>query len=248
MGRGREDRSATTPTSDLLSPLHFGFRSRPAARATYVGPDGQVHTLLWPHHVQRHVLAMDGQHYLLADVAQILGLHDSTLRKLRRRPEVFRGSCYGRCGGIRIYLFTGGDIDRISSHLAERSAAGFGRRGRPRMWSPAEAKERERAQLRTNYYRRRADALAANGDVDRAKTYLDRREALLDSLHQQSMLRMQELMARRTIGDGRKLGPAPARRPRHRARRTTVRDRQSPTVTPTFEFFTSDSVKRTTPQ
>jgi hypothetical protein len=108
---------------------------------------------------------------------------------------------------LAIYLYTDADIDRISSHLAERSAAGCGRRGRPRMWSAAEAKERERAQLRTNYYRRRAEALVAKGDAAKAKTYLDRREALLDSLHQQSMLRSQELIAVRTIGDGRKPRP-----------------------------------------
>jgi len=42
----------------------------------------------------------------------------------------------------------------------------------------------------------------------RAETYLDRRETLLDNLREQSMLRMQELMAMRTIGDGRKPRPA----------------------------------------
>jgi hypothetical protein len=136
-------------------------------------------------------------------------MHDSTLRKLRWRcPEVFRGSHYARCGGMRIYLFTGGDIDRISSYLAERSAAGCGKRGRPRMWSPAEAKERERAQLRTNYYRRRAEALAANGDAARAKAYLDRREKLLDILHKQSIHRTQELMVTQKVGDGRKRRPS----------------------------------------
>jgi hypothetical protein len=108
-----------------------------------------------------------------------------------------------------IYVYTEGDIDRISKHLAERSAAGCGKRGRPWMWSPAEAKQRERAQLRTNYYRRRAEALAAKGDATRAKTYLDRRETLLDSLREQSMLRTQELMATRTIGDGRRPPPFP---------------------------------------
>jgi hypothetical protein len=209
MGRAEADRSAPAPTSDLISPLGLGFRrSAHAARATYVSPDGQVHPLPWPHHVQRHVLALDGQHYLLADVAQIFDMHDSTLRKLRwRHPEVFRGSYYDRCGDIAIYLYTDADIDRISSHLATRSAARGGRRGRPRMWSAAEAKERERAQLRTNYYSRRAEALVAKGDAAKAKTYLDRREALLDSLHQQSMLRSQELIAVRTIGDGRKPRP-----------------------------------------
>jgi hypothetical protein len=147
---------------------------------------------------------MDGQYFLLADVAEMVDVHDTTLRKLRWRcPEVFRGSYYARCGNMPIYLYTDGDIDRISSYLAERSAAGCGKRGRPRMWSAAEAKERERAQLRTNYYRRRAEALPAKGDAARAKTYLDRREAVLDSLHAQSMLLMQELMAMRTIGDGR---------------------------------------------
>jgi hypothetical protein len=33
------------------------------------------------------------------------------------------------------------------------------------MWSSAEAKEREHAQLRTNYYRRRAEALLAQGEA-----------------------------------------------------------------------------------
>jgi hypothetical protein len=75
------------------------------------------------------------------------------------------------------------------------------------MWSAAEAKERERAQLRTNYYRRRAEALAAKGDAAGAKTYLDRRETLLDRLHAQSMHRTQELLAMRTMGDGRKPRP-----------------------------------------
>jgi hypothetical protein len=204
MGRGQADRSATTPTSDLISPLGFGFRrSAHAAAAMYVGPDGQVHPLPFPHHVQRHVLAMDGQHYLLADLAAALDLRDSTLRKLRWRcPEVFRSSYYGRCGNLRIYLYTWADLDRISAYLIQRSAAGFGRRGRPRMWSAAEAKERERAQLRTNYYRRRAEALLAKGDAAKAKTYMDRRETMLNSLHRQSMLRTQELTAMRTIGHG----------------------------------------------
>jgi hypothetical protein len=71
------------------------------------------------------------------------------------------------------------------------------------MWSPADAKERERAQLRTNYYRRRAGALLAKGEARGAKTYLDTRETVLDSLHKQSMHRRQELTAMRTIGDGR---------------------------------------------
>jgi hypothetical protein len=75
------------------------------------------------------------------------------------------------------------------------------------MWTAAEARERERAQLRTNYYRRRAEALLARGDADRAKTYLDKREAVLGSLREQSMLRTQELVATRTIGDGRKPRP-----------------------------------------
>jgi hypothetical protein len=115
---------------------------------------------------------------------------------------VFSGF-YGRCGDLAIYLYTLDDIDRISAYLAARSAAGGGRRGRPRMWSAAEAKDRERVQLRTNYYRRRAEALTAKGDAPRAKTYLDKREAVLDSLHKQSMQRRQELIATRTIGHGR---------------------------------------------
>jgi hypothetical protein len=213
MGRDQADRSATAPSSDAISPLQLGFRrSTHAARATYVGPEGQVYPLRWPHHVQRHVLAMDGEFFLLADVAEICDMHDSTLRKLRWRcPEVFRGSYYGRCGNMPIYLYTDGDIARISAYLAERSAAGCGRRGRPRMWNAAEARERERAQLRTNYYRRRAEALAANGDAARAKTYLDSREALLDSLRRQSMVRTRELMAKRAIGDGRNPRPCSAR-------------------------------------
>jgi len=72
------------------------------------------------------------------------------------------------------------------------------------MSSATEAKERERAQLRTNYHRRRAEALLAKGDAAGARTYLDRREAVLDSLHQQSILRTKELTATRTIGDGRR--------------------------------------------
>jgi hypothetical protein len=214
MGRGQAARSPTAPTSNLISPLQFGFRrSSPATRAKYVSGEGQTYPLPFPHHVQRHVLAMDGQHYLLADVAEVFDMHDTTLRKLRwRYPEVFRGSYYARCGGIAIYLYTDGDLHRISKHLAERSAAGCGRRGRRRMWSVAEARERERAQLRTNYYRRRAEALAAKGDAAGAKTYLDRRETLLDSLREQSMLRTQELMATRTIGDGRRPRPSPAER------------------------------------
>jgi hypothetical protein len=130
MGLGQAARSATAPARDLISPLGFGFRrSAPAAAAMYVSPDGQVHPLPWPHHVQRHVLEMDEEYFLLADVAEILDMHDSTLRKLRWRcPEVFRGSYYARCGAIALYLYTGADIDRISSYLAERSAAGCGPR------------------------------------------------------------------------------------------------------------------------
>jgi len=210
MGRDQADRAATAPTSNLISPLQFGFRrSTHPARATYVSPEGQAYPLPWPHHVQRHVHELDGEFFLLADVAEILDMHDSTLRKLRwRYPEVFRGSYYGRCGGIALYLFTGDDIDRISSYLAERSAAGFGKRGRPRMWSTAEAKDRERAQLRTNYYRRRAEALLAKGDAAQAETYFDMRETLLDSLHKQSMLRTQELTATLTISEGRRRLPS----------------------------------------
>lgn len=67
----------------------------------------------------QYVRSLDGEYYLLSEVASMVGVAEATLRKLIRAdpPKVEAPSFLGEQGDMKIYLFTPADVAEIKDYF-----------------------------------------------------------------------------------------------------------------------------------
>jgi hypothetical protein len=150
--------------------------------------------------VVRHVRALGRQRYLLAEVAAVLDIPPSTLRRLLLADrERYGPSDYTWYKDQRVYLYTPEDVARLERHFEQlrrdQPMRVSGSPGRPRMWSHAERQDRQRRHAQAVYYRRRAGLLAET-DPEGARRYELRHHALLAQLREEGTRRRRELATR----------------------------------------------------
>lgn len=63
---------------------------------------------------------LDGQYYMVSEVAQILGKDPMTIRRAMYNKRVKAPSFETRRGGMRIYLYTVDDIQELKEYFAPR--------------------------------------------------------------------------------------------------------------------------------
>lgn len=150
----------------------------------------------------RLLAVTNGERFLTREVAEILGVSVSTIRKLNAtRRDILGASDIGREGNRVIWLYTPEDVERLRAYFAGSvTNIGTGRRrvmpgrGRPALWSSEECRNRDRAYVRIGYHRRRATTLEAEGRADKAAEHhaqIDRIKADLDAELSQRVLERQ---------------------------------------------------------
>jgi len=146
----------------------------------------------------RFVRSLDGDYFMLREAAEILGVKHTLLRSLMRsddnKDRSLEPTFCTFFGKVKLYLYTKDDIARIRVYLTKRKQvfrntelANF--KGRPRIWTNEERKDRNRLYSRAYYYRKKAEEHTANGDTaaaDRAKAIVADCEQRLANYHQES--------------------------------------------------------------
>ena len=101
------------------------------------------------------VRALPGVFYLTSEVADALDTSAATLRRLALAHTDLAPSSTTFYGRLRVDLYNDADVYRLHSHLAAHQS----RRGRPRLWTDQERRERRNAYSAAGYHRRRAARL-----------------------------------------------------------------------------------------
>jgi hypothetical protein len=143
---------------------------------------------------------LDTGYMLASDVADFLGMSATTVRRWHRRDPTHLGSKFTtRFGGHQIWLYDREAVRRLA--VVAGNAADIPRRGRPRLWDPAERRERRRQLCAASYQRRRAAELAQRGDLADARAALARAEAISRALERQASERAGDAAARAAMLD-----------------------------------------------
>jgi hypothetical protein len=142
-----------------------------------------VHQRRFVSPVVRHVRTLDGEYYMLREVAEQLGIPINALRGLiHKHPDALGPSSMTYLGRIKIYLFTAADVEALHRHLEWRR--GFHpdlddlHGGRPSLWSHAEQEDRHVRHASAYYWRKRAERLEAAGRGEEARAATARWQAL----------------------------------------------------------------------
>lgn len=117
--------------------------------------------------VTRFVRELEGGPWMtLAEVARALRIPEDTLRTWRRDdPANFNPSFMTHFGDLPVYCYSLDDLERVRAAAATHTSG----RGQPRLWSVAEAKDRQRRHVRARYWERRAALLTERGDRAKAR-------------------------------------------------------------------------------
>jgi hypothetical protein len=138
--------------------------------------------------IVRHVRDLDGNLFLVREVANALGISPATVRRVAEiRPDL-RPSAITMFGDMLVPLFTLEDLTRLDRYVAERRAslAAARRRsaGRPRLWSDSERRARRARHCAASYRRRCARALTEAGDLAAAQAAARAAAEIRDHLQQ----------------------------------------------------------------
>src|SRR6266571_4438645 len=68
----------------------------------------------------KFVRSLDGEYYLLREVAQMLGVNHRVLRKLNDETDDLGPSFFTMFGRVKIYLYTKDDINALGEYLNAR--------------------------------------------------------------------------------------------------------------------------------
>jgi len=126
----------------------------------------------------RFVRSLDGEYFMLREVAAMLGISTQSLRKTVPNKSIEAPSFWVMFGKLKIYLYTRDDIDELRKHLEERSEVfKTGEKeqpkvGRPRKYNKEQKKEKQREYARMYYWRKQLEKAEREGDkakTDRAK-------------------------------------------------------------------------------
>ena len=128
----------------------------------------------------RYVRSLDGDYFLLREVAEYVGVSQFTLRKfISDNVESCVPSKYAMFGKTRIYLYTRQDIESIREYVKKRNIVydhdGQARKiGRPAKYTKEERVNRSRLYSKAWYWRNRSRMLAERGDITGAEVAIGR--------------------------------------------------------------------------
>lgn len=149
--------------------------------------------------VTRFVRSLDGDFYMLREVADHLGMPTRSLRTLARRFPMQTGpSLAVMFGRLKVFLYTPEDLDRAVAFQRRRRSVDpqlddlAGGPGRPALWTSEESRQRHRSQSKLYYWRRRAAELAGEGQMERAADASARVVVLADLLDDQRDMRLDQ--------------------------------------------------------
>lgn len=139
----------------------------------------------------RVVRGLQGEFYIVREVAEKTGISTSTLRRaIHNNTKELMPSKAVQKGGQKVYLYTPEDIERIvERYKAMNTPEDFDgvpqtRHGRPRRFTQEERAERARLHSKANYWKRRAANLERDGRkgeaIEARKTY-DKIRKVLDA-------------------------------------------------------------------
>jgi hypothetical protein len=135
--------------------------------------------------VSQYAAGLNTGYMLASEVADLLGVSATTVRRWQRRDPHQLGPTFTSCyGGHQVWLYDRAAVRRLVS--AAENAAKNPERGRPRLWDPAERRERRRQHSAASYQRRRAAELAERGDHSRALSALARAESITRALERRA--------------------------------------------------------------
>ena len=140
----------------------------------------------------RFVRSLEGDYLMVREAAETLGVRHTVLRTLMRQdhnPPLAPSFC-AFFGKVKIYLYTREDIARIREYLTKRRQVFpnddvVAYKGRPRLWTDAERKVRNRLYSRAYYYRKKVEEHTKAGNAEAAalaQIEVDECEAELESM------------------------------------------------------------------
>jgi len=136
-----------------------------------------------------HVRGLDGEYYLLSEVARQLDMSQNALRALGRRyPDELGPYGVTYLGQVKIYVYRPEDIDAVRRFLAPLGPSRG--RGRPRLWTHEEQRERHSRHRMAYHWGRRAEYLASVGRDREAQLAQLRSEALKARLKRENAARV----------------------------------------------------------
>lgn len=144
--------------------------------------------------IGKYVTSLNGDFYMIREVAQLLGVHPNTIRELDKRKElVARGLGHefeAYLGRVTVYLYTPETIERLRVYFAERQQV-YDRpellierapTGRKAKYTKEERKDRQKLFSKASYYARRAKEENDRGNFKGAREYLDKQRKIKKQL------------------------------------------------------------------
>ena len=130
----------------------------------------------------RHVREAEGEWSTSSEVAAVLGISRSRLRRIgNRHPELGPGGVTF-LNGLKIHVYGDRDVAALdaylSGHYPGRTNSRRASLGRPAIRTPEEQRAHRRGVALARYHRRRAEELAAAGDLTGAVRASERAEEI----------------------------------------------------------------------
>lgn len=146
------------------------------------------------HPLVKFVRSLDGEYYLIREVAQMLGVSEPMLTYLRRSSPTPLGATHkAQYGSIMIRLYTPERIAEIAEYMKTATGHDLGnaKRGPAQMWTPTEYHRRRRDQDRLRRYRQRAVSYRQRG-MEKEATRMDRMATAMDTRLEKARVRRWE--------------------------------------------------------
>jgi hypothetical protein len=140
--------------------------------------------------VTRFVRSLPGDYFMLREAAHACEVSQFTLRKfIAEDVKECLPSKTTMFGKIRVYLYTGADVERIQAYLAQQvkvyDYAGPAKKmGRPSIYSKEQMDERKKLYTKRWYWRNRSKILAERGDASGAQEATSRADEITRELEQ----------------------------------------------------------------
>lgn len=139
----------------------------------------------------RFVRSLDGDFYMISEVAALTHVSTQYLRKLMASSGLEAPSYWVWFGKIKIYLYTAADVKEVQRYLKEqktvrpKSEMPTKRLGRPPKYTDAQRKQRKKDYMRVHYATKMAQKYQAEGDLEKSVEYSERARTLREKLDEQ---------------------------------------------------------------
>lgn len=143
------------------------------------------------HPLVRYVRSLEGEYYLIREVAEMLGCSMRRLEWLRGHTDPPLGATHrAQYGGTVVHLYTPERIEAISEYLKQAAAKATQKHhGSLSLWTTTERHQRERDLGRAYRYRARAAAYTAKGKTEEAAQQTEKSVTMLANLEKARLKR-----------------------------------------------------------